>query len=218
VAENMMNYLDSYCERAGQAGALAEPMNLLTNGFFILAALMAVYALLHHPAHGRRIDLWLLVIFLFSIGVGSGLWHWHPSKLTVMMDVIPITLFINTYIIAALRRLFKLSWARVLGLWAVYFVIGIAAQRMLPITMLNGSILYMPTFAALLLLTLALWRVDRAQARAFTAALVVLTVSLFLRTVDMKLCPQFSTGTHFLWHTLNAWVLWRLLMVLIRGR
>ena len=215
MAGSVLTYLDGYCERAGEAGLFAEPLNLVTNIFFIIAAILCGVALCRSSSEGRRIDLWLMVGFMFSIGIGSGLWHAVPSGTTVLMDVIPITLFINAYILSALRRLFGLPWIKVAIWWGIYFAAGIAAQYALPPNLLNGTIMYIPTYLALVVMTLALRPRDALGGPAFTWALMGWTLSLVFRTVDHDICPSIGFGTHFLWHTLNAWVLWRLLMVLI---
>jgi hypothetical protein len=218
MAESVLTYLDSYCERAGHIGGFAEPLNLITNGFFIIAAVMAAYALKHHSMHGKRIDLWLLTLFMFAIGIGSGLWHWQPNGVTVLMDVIPITLFMNLYLISALRRLFELSWRRVMCWWGLYVVLTFAGQAYLPPDMLHGTVMYLPTYAAMVALTYGVSRRNRQLGKVFGVVTTVWSVSLIARTIDLEICPSLSIGTHFLWHTLNAWVLWRLLMVLVRGR
>lgn len=215
MTDTVLTYLDGYCERAGQAGMLAEPLNLFTNLFFIVAAVLAGRALMRTPATGRRVDLWFLVGFLFSIGIGSGLWHAHPIKPTMLMDVIPITLFINLFILSTLRRLIGLGWSGVALLWAVYFGAGILAQAALPPDLLNGSIMYVPTYLMLAIMTAVLMQRDRMVGIAFLQALLVFTASLTFRTLDMQLCKGLVSGTHFLWHTLNAWLLWRLLMAMV---
>lgn len=216
MAGTMLTYLDSYCERGGAVGMFAEPLNLYTNLFFVLAAAVSVFQLMRsRSAKGSRFDLWLLVLFLFTIGIGSALWHAFPSGTTVLMDVIPITLFINAYIISALRRLFYLSWAKTGMWWVIYFIAGLAAQKFLPADMLNGTIMYIPTYLTLIIMTIGLHCRDRNAGSIFGLALGAWTVSLIFRTLDMQLCHNVDMGTHFLWHTVNAWVLWRLLKLLI---
>lgn len=41
-------------------------------------------------------------------------------------------------------------------------------------------------------------------------------VSLTLRTVDEPLCGSIPSGTHFLWHVLNAVTLWLVSEAIIR--
>ena len=211
----VLNFLDTYCERAGDAGMFAEPLNLYTNLFFALAAGISVCNLVRTKSNRSRFDLWMMTLIMWLIGVGSGMWHAIPTGLTVLMDVIPITLFINAYIASALRRLFHQNWWRVLAWWTAYFVASIAAQKLLPPDLLNGTIMYIPTYLALAIMTVCLHRRNANTGSIFGLALGVWTVSLMFRTMDMQLCPNVAVGTHFLWHTLNAWVLWRLLKVLI---
>lgn len=217
MSDSVLTYLDDYCERAGQAGLFAEPFNAVTNLFFIAVAVMLVRGLRRLPVDGwkSQLDLWLLTLFLFGIGIGSGLWHMVPVHTTLLMDVIPITLFINLYIISALRRLFHFSWVRAGLGWATYFAASIAAQKLLPPDLLNGTIMYIPTYATLVVLTVALWARDRAVGKVFVQAVLVWSMALVFRTIDMEICSRFAFGTHFLWHTLNAWVLWRLMQVLL---
>ena len=219
VKYTVFSYLDAYCERAGEAGLFAEPLNAVTNLFFILAAMLVARSIATLPREGwrARLDLALLVLSLFGIGLGSGLWHIHPNADTVLMDVIPITLFINIYLITALRRLFLLSWWKTLSWWGAYLVAGVVAQRLLPPGLLNGTIMYIPTYLTLGVMAVAMTRVDAANAKVLFKVLAVWTLSLIARTVDMQLCEQIQFGTHFLWHTLNAWVLWRLAMLLIEN-
>ncbi len=216
MSDTFLTYLDSYCERAGDAGAFAEPLNLITNGFFIIAAVMVGRALLRNKPQGTISDLWLLTLILFMIGVGSGLWHWQPSQATLLMDVIPITLFMNLYLISALRRLFALSWLRVMAWWGLYLVITVVSQKYLPADMLNGTVMYLPTYATMLALAYGLMRRNRALGRVMLTVTGVWTLSLVARTLDLEICASLAFGTHFLWHTLNAWVLWRLLMLLVK--
>lgn len=215
MADSVLNYLDGYCERAGDAGAWGEPVNLMTNLFFMVAALAVAKALKQTPATGRRTDIWLLAALMFTIGLGSGAWHLIPTQQTLLMDVVPIGLFINLFILSALRRLFGFSWLKVFVWWLVYTAAGVAAQKFIPPDTLNGSIMYVPTYLTLVIMTAGVWGRDRNGGEAFLCALVVWTLSLVFRTIDMAVCPSMVVGTHFLWHTLNAWVLWKLTMVLL---
>jgi hypothetical protein len=216
--QTVITYLDSYCERAGDASLWAEPINAATNLFFLLAAFAAVWhmARLRDPRFASNPDIWLLILALTGIALGSGLWHIFATHETMLMDVLPITAFINIYLIAALRRFFSLAWWKVAVLWALYTGVGVAAQVMLPADTLNGTIMYIPTYATLIALTGALWQRHRPVGIVFANVLAVWTASLVFRTVDLEICEQFPIGTHFLWHSLNAWVLYRLLLELIR--
>jgi len=214
----VLTYLDSYCERAGDPSLWGEPVNAVTNLFFLIAAVAAALAAWNLPNRRFAVigDIWLLCAALFAIGIGSGLWHLQPNGHTVLMDVLPITAFINIYLIAALRRFFRLNWGLVAALWLLYTGFGVLAQMQLPADMLHGTIMYIPTYLTLLVLSAAIWRKNAVEGRVFLPIVVVWTASLMFRTVDIEICEQFPLGTHFLWHTLNAWVLYRLLRALIQ--
>jgi hypothetical protein len=51
--------------------------------------------------------------------------------------------------------------------------------------------------------------------RKMIVAACLFVVALSLRTLDMHLCPSFPLGTHFLWHLLNALLLYLLLRLVI---
>ena len=46
-------------------------------------------------------------------------------------------------------------------------------------------------------------------------AATVFLLSLALRPVDIRICSQFGLGSHFLWHVLNALVIYLVMRALI---
>jgi hypothetical protein len=83
----------------------------------------------------------------------------------------------------------------------------------LPPDFLNGSVFYLPSWTALVAITL--WLVGRRHPSRglFAGATTLFLVSLGFRTADMAVCAVWPLGTHFLWHLLNALLLW----LLVRG-
>lgn len=199
---------------------LAEPINLVTNLFFVAGGLMAMYLIMRLPPepNRKRFDLSLLALTLIAIGIGSGLWHLMPSHETLLMDVIPITLFINLYMVSTMRRILRFSWSRLLLWWSVYAALTVAFQKGFSPELLNGTIMYAPTYLALVALTGAVATRSAYVGKVFLSMLLLWTASLAFRTIDMNVCSIVKSGTHYLWHTLNAVVLYRLLAVLIRYR
>lgn len=208
----VLTYLDSYCERAGDPTLWAEPLNAVTNAFFLLAALACGVTLSRLRAGKSLVDLYVLTAVLCAIGLGSAAWHLHPNGMTVLMDVIPITLFMNVYLISAMRRLLAFSWQKTAAYWGIYLVVSVIAQRTLPPDLWNGTVMYMPTYVTLAVLAFA------SRNIALWEMLGLWTLSLGFRTADFSVCPHFPYGTHFLWHTLNAYMLYRLLIALIPAR
>jgi hypothetical protein len=62
----------------------------------------------------------------------------------------------------------------------------------------------------LFLLTAYGLRLAPGAGRTMAAAAGVFCVSLLARSLDQALCPSWPPGTHFIWHLLNAWVLYAL--------
>ena len=88
--------VDGYCERL-VPGYWAEPVNAVTNMAFLVAA-----ALVWRRTAGLPLAR-AMALVLAAIGVGSYLFHTHANRVTGLMDVIPILLFILLYIFAASR-------------------------------------------------------------------------------------------------------------------
>lgn len=215
--------LGLYCER-GSLAFWAEPLNAWSNLAFLVAAVMAWRL---WRAHGAR-D-WpslLLVGVTATIAIGSFAFHTAPSRVTVLLDVIPIQIFVLGAIFVACRRYFGFS-ALVAGAIVAAFFFGSAAaiERIGP-TALRGGVGYLPPLLAMPVIAVALWRravpaaapPERtlAASRRILLAALTFALSLTLRTLDQPLCPVIPTGLHFLWHLLNAVVLYLLLSAQIR--
>mgnify|MGYP005609753145 CR=1 FL=1 len=89
--------VDNYCERLGP-GYWAEPLNAVTNAAFLIAALLVWRRTAGLPVAR------LLAMILFVIGVGSLLFHTFATRWAGVADVLPIALFILTYVYAANRH------------------------------------------------------------------------------------------------------------------
>lgn len=204
-----------YCERVS-GGFWAEPANALTNAAFLVAAAFAVALILRRRGRGAvGWDLWLLVVLMGCIGVGSFLWHTLAVAWAEAADVVPILLFVSLFLAAYLVRVAGLSvgWAL---LWlAVFELFNFGVPIVLPAGLLNGSIGYLPTWLGMLILAVYGLRRAPAQGRTLLVGVAVFTVSLALRSIDQAICPVFPLGTHFGWHLLNGLVLYLAFRALI---
>lgn len=212
-----MSYLDQYCERAGDAGLWAEPINVVSNIAFMIVAVIAFITWARHPKTSIRnsMDIVILIVVLFSIGIGSGAWHLFADSHTLLMDVIPIVIFMNIFLIAAAMRLLGLKWWGAVLLFGIFQLLNIASEVYLPRDFLNGTIMYIPAYSILLCIVVWLKKSHAIGSRLVLQALILWTVSLVFRTIDMEICSLLPIGTHFLWHLLNALVLYKLLGALI---
>ena len=207
-----------YCERQSTA-FWAEPVNALTNAAFLVAAGAAF--LLWRRKGGADYPTLALVAVTASVGVGSFIFHTVATRGAMLLDVIPIAVFIYSYFLLTLRRFFGLGAQLAAAITLSFVAFSYGVER--TFHGLNGSAAYFPALAALIAFC-ALLRFPRdeskpprhrAAARGFAIAAGVFFVSLCLRTIDRAFCAALPLGTHFLWHLLNAAVLFLLLRTAI---
>ncbi|TCT12430.1 ceramidase [Tepidamorphus gemmatus] len=205
--------IDAYCERT-DASFWSEPVNAVTNAAFLIAAALAFHAWRRQSRSDR--PALTLILVLTAIGLGSFLFHTFANRWSMLADVIPITIFIYVYFFFAMRRFFGLNPLFALVLTIGFFAVSAAIGAMLPPGFLNGSGGYLPALGAILVVGAILIPRDRESARRLIAAGSVFAVSLGARSIDMAACGSFPLGTHFLWHVLNAVVLYILIIALMR--
>jgi hypothetical protein len=204
--------VSDYCERSA-AGLWAEPLNAFSNLAFLFAAVLIAWRLWHNAP--RQWDVWLLAILSAALAIGSFLWHTLATPWSEWADVIPIGLFIAVFLLAFLRRVVRWPWPAVLAGFALFQAVNGMALASLPADALNGSVFYLPTWAALLLMTVYCRFTRRPGAPVLLGMLVIFSISLLLRTVDPLVCAAFPAGTHFAWHLLNGLLLYRAMRLLV---
>ena len=190
--------MDAYCERVGM-GVFAEPLNAVSNVSFLLAALAAWVLATRTGALSAGVRV--LIALGASVGIGSILWHTYPTMLTLILDSVPILIFIMWYIwlyarnVIGMRPLFAVASAAAF-LLATFLALPFAG-------VLHGAFVYTPGLIVTLVLGVLHAR-DRRRAARFTllAAAGVYLAALFFRTIDNEVCPVLPIGTHFLWHLL----------------
>ena len=212
-------FIDIYCERTGPE-LWSEPINLISNGAFLIAAalLLRPYLRLYSGRLRQGWDRLLLILLLAAIGVGSGLWHLYAERWAMLADVLPIAAFISVFLLVFLVRVAQAPPLAAAALFLLYHAVNTGVQALLPADFLNGSVFYLPTWAAVV--AMALWLAARGHAawRHYAWAAGLFLTSLAFRTVDMAVCAVWPLGTHFLWHLLNAVLLYLLVDGLLRPR
>ena len=189
--------MDAYCERVGP-GLLAEPLNAVSNISFLLAA-WAAWVLAGRTgtlSAGVRV----LIALAASVGIGSILWHTYPTILTLILDIVPILIFLICYIWLYARN--------VIGMRSLFAVASVAAFLLATFfflqhaDVLHGALVYVP--GLMVALVLGVFHTTQRMVARFTllVAAGVYLAALFFRTIDNEVCPVLPIGTHFLWHIL----------------
>lgn len=206
--------VDAYCERQAD-GLTAEPVNVISSVAFVVAALILLRKA--SAVYSQRMvwDLWLLISTLAAIGAGSVTWHLFARSWAELTDILPITLFINVFLVSFLLRIAKLKIVWVMALLMVFQLFNYAVAKTVPTEFLNGSMFYAPAWTALLLVIIYLAINHHPLLRSYILAVSLLTLSIVFRSIDLAVCTAMPVGTHFLWHLINAVVLYLLVAGLI---
>lgn len=209
---NWLESVDGYCERLGP-GFWAEPVNALTNLAFLIAA-----AVMWGRVRGMPMARAMCAV-LAAIGVGSWLFHTHANRLTGLMDVLPIVVFILLYVYAASRDFLRLPvWAAGLATvgFVPYAIVLTPVFRSLPF--FEVSAFYWPVPVLIFAYAALVARSAPGTARGLAAGAGILCLSLTFRSLDESLCARLPVGTHFLWHVLNGIMLGWMIEVWRRHR
>ncbi len=205
------------CERTSDS-FFAEPLNALTSLLFLVTA-VAIYRFYrdHSDVRGKWIwDVHALTFLTACICVGSFSFHTMPSPVTELIDIVPIVMFIVIYFISAIFRVARASLFEGIISFIAFAGFTHILVAQFP-DALNDSIGYFSSMTALIVIALYLNMKRRAAARAFLVAAITGVISLFFRSVDNAICDEIPIGTHFLWHALNALLIYMLMIQLIRN-
>ena len=121
-----------------------------------------------------------------------------------MADVVPIAFFQLSFIYLYGRKIGQRYGLLLLS----GFIIASIMCGQLPQHWLNGSISYAPALLFLGGLGLYHWQTKQEQPAILLLATGLFMISLTFRTFDMAICTAIPFGVHFLWHILNAVVLY----------
>lgn len=198
--------IDLYCERTS-ASFWAEPINAISNLAFLVAA-SAAFDIWRREGKGDRAILALISVAV-AVGLGSFAFHTLATRGAMLLDVIPIGIFIYGYFLLALRRFLALSWPAALASLIGFIALSLGLASSVPREVLNGSSGYFPALAALYVFGWLLR--GHATGRAMLVAAGLFTLSLIFRVVDLDACAVWPLGTHFLWHVFNAGVIYAVL-------
>lgn len=206
------------CERT-VLGPLGEPLNVLSSFAFIIVAI-AIFR--HYRTHEDLYQKWVwdihfLTVNTFIIGVNSVLFHTFPSRFTELLDTIAIIMFIMVYFTSVLFRIGRCNIFQAIISLIAFVGFSHILVHQFP-KALNDSIGYLSSMIALIMIAVHLHLRARPSSSHFMFASLIGVVSLTCRIIDRELCEETAhLGTHFLWHCLNATLIYILLKQLVRN-
>jgi len=202
--------VDLYCERV-DPGFWAEPVNAFTNIGFVFVAWFIWRIAVREQAHNSSIAA--IAGMIVAIGIGSFLFHTMATPFTRWLDIIPIFVFQLSYIGFYTRRVVNLPVA-VIGILLLVFLAASVYGRQFPDVM-NGSLIYAPALLVIFVLGLYHYQSQMVERSLLIGAASIFLLSIFFRSIDNMICTQLVLGTHFLWHILNALVIYLAMRALI---
>lgn len=197
--------VDLYCERFGP-GLFAEPLNAFSNLAFVAAGFWLLAIGLPRLFAPRRTPWTLEVLagLIVLIGICSGAFHTFATRWANALDVGSIALFIHFFVVCFAHHVLDLRWSLAWIAAPAFWAFGVFVQAPFEPGAFNGSVVYFPALAGIAVMGAGLAAQRRDGAAMFGLAILVFTVSLTLRSVDLAWCSSWVWGTHWAWHSLNG--------------
>ena len=199
---NWFESVDIYCERL-DASFWAEPLNAMSNLSFIAAGFLLWR--LRSPRAS------LIATLVILIGLGSFSFHTFANRLTGLIDVLVIAIYLVTFAFLIPKQWSIKSLLIQLGSTLLFIIIIVLTQLLM--NLLKPSLPWLPpgmyvgAWLALIMYAVATQYSNRPAARFLWVAVFVFPFSLLSRQVDMPLC-DLTSGSHWLWHLLNGLTLY----------
>lgn len=199
------NYIDLYCERLAP-GFWGEPLNLISNLAFVISFMFLIKLRIKHKIN---FIFYFFAFMVLIIGFGSFVFHSLANQVGFWLDVIPIFSFITIYFWWANRFILHVKYFTNVFLVSVFLVATYALDASPLKHFASGSISYVP--AAVILIFYAFYpKVSQQHRQYFLTVLILFILALIFRSSDQYLCDYIKFGSHFLWHILNAILLYKL--------
>lgn len=213
-ASDLCRAIDHYCERTSP-DLDAELVNAFTNGAFLVGAIVAWRLQASRPGDRAGFLIRALIVAMAVVGLGSFLFHTVGTRWAEWGDVIPILVFMLLYLWFVLTHLFAWPASWKVPALAVFCIATFSLEAWVPGDVLWGGALFVPTILTFIAIGVMLKRKDHPAANAMIAAIAMFFLAFTARSSDMPVCASFPLGTHFLWHLLNATLLYLLVRLAI---
>ena len=211
---NLNTSIDIYCERVS-SDLFAEPINFLSNIAFIIAFYILLRRLKDFSFINKSYKRYttILTYLILLIGLGSFLFHAFGNLWSAFADTLPIMIFILFYLYLAVR--FYLEQTNLVSIAAL--IIFLSLNILLGYAGVEEISSYLTAlFAMLLISVISLTRDEIEISRGLFITSIIFIISLTFRQLDNFACSYMSLGTHWIWHILNAILLYSLVLLFIK--
>ena len=148
----------------------------------------------------------ILAAEILIIGLASFLFHTFANSLTAFFDVFSIICFALTYILFTNFRLLHLNLLTsfyTAGCLLILSQLGVLIFRYFFGT-LNGSIWYCSFIFLYFFYSMISNKKNPYFSKGLLNCALLLSISIFFRSIDIVTCELSLIGTHFLWHFFNS--------------
>lgn len=209
-----------YCEKT-IFETFFEPANSLSNlGFFVSS-----FCIYHFLTRSQKslFHRYYFAIVVLCIAIGSFLWHFYPTKLTVILDSVPIFIFMLSFLIFYSSEIAKTRFHSywMIGFFFVFVPSFSYLANLFVQTFFQTKISSMG-YASVITYFLVLQIYNSFHKKTEISKAILISAlfgcSIFFRAIDVPICQQFPLGTHFIWHILNSITLFLMVKLLYQIR
>tara|TARA_Y100000590_G_scaffold470732_1_gene668935 strand:+ start:1392 stop:2042 length:651 start_codon:yes stop_codon:yes gene_type:complete len=208
---NLNQNIDIYCERL-TPGILAEPVNFITNIAFFLSFIFLLKQYKSRTFNDNATDKYSLILLclVLLMGVGSFIFHLYGTVWAAIADTTPIMVFIILYLYLSIR--FYLGQRRIIAILAVVaFLFLNSLLSYIGIEEISSYL--MALFSMFVISILAYVREEYDISIGLLISSLIFIISLSFRQIDALSCSYLTIGTHWVWHILNAILLYVLVIL-----
>lgn len=148
-----------------------------------------------------------MAILLILIGLGSFSFHTFANRLTGLLDVLAIALYLISFAYLIPKQWsWSSRWTPIGSVIALFILIALcqlAMNAVKPVLPWAPPGMYLGAWSALLLYAVMTQYSNPIAARFLWLAVLVFPFSLLSRQLDLPLCDS-GYSTHWLWHVLNG--------------
>lgn len=179
----------------------SQPLNQFTNIAFFIASYFIFRLIKGKKVKDRGI--YLLFFTSILIGFGSVSHHAVPNNFTLVLDGLPIYLFLIFGIYKLLYILLKNKLTAFL-LTLLYLLINFLAPIFVQLPFDMNAITPIINLLFLLMLIFVFYKRFGSKTNLFVFSFVSYAFATLFFIIDEKICAVIPFGTHFLWHIFNA--------------